>query len=81
MRIGFNGTGAVRHADIARITKDAQSAVASGFSSYWLADHPTGGFDALTALAVAGQNVPEIELGPRLCRAFRAIPWRWLRRC
>ncbi len=74
MRIGFNGTGAVRHADIGRITQDAQSAVAGGFSSYWLADHPTGGFDALTALAVAGQSVPDIELGTAIVPSFPRNP-------
>lgn len=74
MRIGFNGTGAVRHADIGRIAKDAQAAVEGGFSSYWLADHPTGGFDALTALAVAGQSVPDIELGTAIVPSFPRNP-------
>ncbi len=74
MRIGYNGTGAVRHADIKRIADDAGAARAGGFSSYWLADHPTGGFDALTALAIAGQAVPDIELGTAIIPSFPRNP-------
>lgn len=74
MRIGYNGTGAVRHADIKRIADDAGAARAGGFTSYWLADHPTGGFDALTALAIAGQAVPDIELGTAIIPSFPRNP-------
>lgn len=74
MRMGFNGTGAVRHADITRITQDAALAREQGFSSYWLADHPTGGFDALTALAIAGQSVADIELGTAIVPSFPRNP-------
>lgn len=74
MRIGYNGTGSVRHADIKRIADDAAAARSGGFSSYWLADHPTGGFDALTALAIAGQSVPDIELGTAIIPSFPRNP-------
>ena len=74
MKIGFNGAGAVRHADIGRIAADAQAAVRAGLSSYWLADHPTGGFDALTALAVAGQDVTDIELGTAIVPTYPRNP-------
>lgn len=74
MRIGFNGTGSVAHADIGRIAQDAAMAKEAGMSSYWLADHPTGGFDALTALAVAGQSVPDIELGTAIIPSFPRNP-------
>lgn len=63
MRIGINGTGLVQQASIERITRDAQRAFDDGFASYWLAEHPTGGFDALSALLVTGTKVPDIELG------------------
>lgn len=63
MRIGINGTGLVQQASIERITQDAQRAREGGFASYWLAEHPTGGFDALSALLVTGTQVPDIELG------------------
>ncbi len=63
MKIGINGTGLVLKASIEAITEDARSAFKDGFSSYWLAEHPTGGFDALTVLSVVAQTVPDIELG------------------
>ncbi len=63
MRIGINGTGLVGRASVAAVVADVARARDQGFSSYWLAEHPTGGFDALTVLALAGQQVPDIELG------------------
>lgn len=63
MRIGINGTGLVGKASVAAVIADVARAKAEGFASYWLAEHPTGGFDALTVLALAGQQVPDIELG------------------
>lgn len=63
MRIGINGTGLVQKASVPAIIADAARAQADGFASYWLAEHPTGGFDALTVLALVGQQVPLIELG------------------
>ena len=73
MEIGLNGTGLVQRADVVRICDHAKQAAADGFSSYWLAEHPTGGFDALTVLAAVGQQVAE-NGGPRLqnrCGAAR----------
>ena len=63
MRFGINGTGLVQRASIDAIADHAAQAAADGFTSYWLAEHPTGGLDALTVLAVAGLRVPAIELG------------------
>ncbi len=63
MRIGINGTGLVQKASVPAIIADAARAQADGFASYWLAEHPTGGLDALTVLALVGQKVPQIELG------------------
>jgi F420-dependent oxidoreductase-like protein len=74
MQIGYNGTGIVGKASIERVTKDVQQAAAAGFTSYWLADHPTGGFDALTALAIAGQSVSGIELGTAIVPTFPRHP-------
>ena len=54
MRIGVNGTGLVQSSSVARVIEDARSVAADGFSSYWLAEHPTGGFDALTVLTAVG---------------------------
>lgn len=74
MKIGFNGTGSVAQADLGRITGDVANTKGAGFSSYWLADHPTGGFDAITALVVAGQKVPELELGTAIIPSFPRNP-------
>lgn len=63
MRIGINGTGLVQRASVERVVEHAAEAARAGFSSYWLAEHPTGGFDALTVLALVGARVPDIELG------------------
>ncbi|MBW2394967.1 MAG: TIGR03564 family F420-dependent LLM class oxidoreductase [Deltaproteobacteria bacterium] len=74
MRLGINGTGLVLRASIQAIVEDAEAAAADGFSSYWLAEHPTGGFDALTVLTVVGQQVPGIELGTAVVPTFPRHP-------
>lgn len=74
MRIGINGTGLVQKASVEAITEHARAAAEDGFASYWLAEHPTGGFDALTTLALAGQSVPEIELGTAIVPTFPRHP-------
>jgi alkanesulfonate monooxygenase SsuD/methylene tetrahydromethanopterin reductase-like flavin-dependent oxidoreductase (luciferase family) len=63
MKVGINGTGLVQKASVDAVVRHARSAADDGFASYWLAEHPTGGFDALTVLALVGQVVPDIELG------------------
>lgn len=74
MRLGINGTGLVQKASIDAIVNDAERAAADGFSSYWLAEHPTGGFDALTVLSVVGQRVAGIELGTAVVPTFPRHP-------
>ncbi|MFK7915709.1 MAG: TIGR03564 family F420-dependent LLM class oxidoreductase [Pseudomonadales bacterium] len=74
MNIGWNGTGIVQSASIARVAEDIAQAAERGFSSYWLADHPTGGFDALTALAVARPADTDIELGTAIVPTFPRHP-------
>ncbi len=74
MKIGLNGTGLVQRADVARVCDDAARAAEDGFSSYWLAEHPTGGFDALTVLAAVGQRVPGLELGTAIIPTFPRHP-------
>ncbi len=63
MRIGINGNQLVASGDVALVVEHVRRAAADGFGSYWLAQHPAGGLDALTVLALAGQVAPEIELG------------------
>ena len=74
MKIGLNGTGLVQAADVARVVAHASTAQADGFASYWLAEHPTGGFDALTVLSLVGAQVPAIELGTAIVPTFPRHP-------
>lgn len=74
MKIGINGTGLVQKASIDDIRIDAQAAARDGFTSYWLAEHPTGGFDALTVLATIAPQVPDIELGTAVVPTFPRHP-------
>ena len=74
MRIGINATTLLGRADIAGFVEHARAAEAAGFSSYWLAEHPTGGFDALTALTVIGQSVEEMELGTAIIPTYPRHP-------
>ena len=74
MRIGINATTLLGRADIAGFVEHALAAEAAGFSSYWLAEHPTGGFDALTALTVIGQSVELMELGTAIIPTYPRHP-------
>ncbi len=74
MKIGINGTGLVQGASIDAIVSDVKAAAENGFASYWLAEHPTGGFDALTVLAIAGSKVDDIELGTAIIPTFPRHP-------
>ena len=74
MQIGINGTGLVQRAQVAKVAEHAAVAAADGFAHYWLAEHPTGGFDALTVLAAVGQQVSDIELGTAIVPTFPRHP-------
>jgi len=74
MRIGINGTALVQRASIDAVGEHAQAAAADGFASYWLAELPTGGFDALTVLAAVGARVPALELGTAVVPTFPRHP-------
>jgi len=74
MKIGLNGTGLVQQADVAKICVHAEQAANDGFSSYWLAEHPTGGLDALTVLAAVGRQAPGLELGTAIVPTFPRHP-------
>jgi 5,10-methylenetetrahydromethanopterin reductase len=74
MKIGINGTGLVQKASIEAIVEHARQAKADGFSSYWLAEHPTGGLDAMMVLAMVGLQVPDIELGTAIVPTFPRHP-------
>ncbi|MEZ5557202.1 MAG: TIGR03564 family F420-dependent LLM class oxidoreductase [Pseudomonadales bacterium] len=74
MKIGINGTGLVQKASVDAVAAHAAAAAADGFASYWLAEHPTGGFDALTVLALVGQRVGALELGTAIVPTFPRHP-------
>jgi alkanesulfonate monooxygenase SsuD/methylene tetrahydromethanopterin reductase-like flavin-dependent oxidoreductase (luciferase family) len=74
MRLGINGTGLVQQASIQSVTDHARQAAEDGFAHYWLAEHPTGGFDAITVLALVGAQVPDIELGTAIVPTFPRHP-------
>jgi F420-dependent oxidoreductase-like protein len=74
MKIGWNGTGLVQKASIKAVAAEISEVSTSGYTSYWLADHPTGGFDALTALAVAGQQSDPLELGTAIVPSMPRHP-------
>ena len=74
MRIGINATGLVQRAVVEAFISHALAAEADGFSSYWVAEHPTGGLDALTVLAVVGQHVERIELGTAVIPTYPRHP-------
>jgi F420-dependent oxidoreductase-like protein len=74
MKLGINGTGLVQRASIDAIRSDAQAAARDGFANYWLAEHPTGGFDAMTVLSAIGSEVPDIEMGTAVIPTFPRHP-------
>jgi len=74
MRIGINATTQLGRLDVAGFAEHALAAESEGFSSYWLAEHPVGGFDALTAIAVIGQSVEQMELGTAIIPTYPRHP-------
>lgn len=63
MRIGVNGNKFVATGDLEVIAGHAAAVADAGLGSYWLAQHPAGSLDAITALAVVGQRRPGLSLG------------------
>jgi F420-dependent oxidoreductase-like protein len=74
MRIGINGTGLLARGSIDAITDHAARAAADGFASYWLAEHPVGGIDALTVLSTVAQRAAGIELGTAIVPTWPRHP-------
>jgi 5,10-methylenetetrahydromethanopterin reductase len=63
VKIGINGNKFVATGDVAVFRGHAQEAADARVDAYWLAQHPAGPTDALTALAIIGRDVPDLELG------------------
>jgi F420-dependent oxidoreductase-like protein len=70
MQIGIFGGTEVNSFD--ELVESARTAKEQGFSSYWIAQ--IFGFDALTALAVVGREVPDIELGTGVIPTYPRHP-------
>ena len=71
MRIGIFG-GLAANGPIDEMVDDARRAADEGFATFWLPQ--IFGFDALTALAVIGREVPRIELGTAVVPTYPRHP-------
>lgn len=74
MRIGLNATALVAKGSVQAFVEHAKAAEADGFDSYWVAEHPTGGLDALTVLTIVGQQVESMELGTAVIPTYPRHP-------
>ncbi len=72
MRIGVSLEEPTGPGALALLRDQLQRAADAGFSSAWMSN--IFGFDALTALAVAGSQVPEIELGTAVVPVYPRHP-------
>ena len=63
MNIGVNGNKFVATGDVGLLAGHAAEIRDAGLDAYWLAQHPAGSLDALTALAIFGRDVPGLGLG------------------
>lgn len=74
MRLGINGSALVAKASISAFRQDVQRAIDDGFSSYWIAEHPTGGLDALTVITALAEQSAKIELGTAIVPTWPRHP-------
>ena len=71
MRIGIFGS-AVNAGTVDDVVDEARQAEAGGFATYW--SPQIFGHDSLTTLAIAGREVPRIELGTSVVPTFPRHP-------
>jgi 5,10-methylenetetrahydromethanopterin reductase len=72
MRIGIFGGEVAGHGGIDDVVASARRSADEGFAAYWMPQ--IFGFDALTALAVLGREVPGIELGTAVVATYPRHP-------
>jgi 5,10-methylenetetrahydromethanopterin reductase len=72
MRIGVSSDEPAGPEALTRLRDQLQRAADDGFASYWMSN--IFGLDALTALAVAGSQVPGIELGTAVVPTYPRHP-------
>lgn len=70
MRIGLNGGGDFQRID--DVLEHVRNGAADGFRSYWLSQ--IFGVDALTAIAIAGREVRDMELGVAVVPTYPRHP-------
>ncbi len=70
MRIGLIAGGP--RDTLAELLADAKKAHADGLASYWIS--PNSGVDVMTAVAVIGHSVPDMELGASIDPSFLRHP-------
>ena len=74
MQIGLSGTALVAKASVEAVQAHAAAAADDGFGSYSIAEHPTGGFDALTVLALVGREIPHMRFASAVIPTFPRHP-------
>ena len=74
MRIGINGNHLVADQPYERLIGHVKSAADDGLDSYWMAQHPLGGKDALTTALMAAPHAPGIEIGTSVLPAYPRHP-------
>ena len=72
MKIGLYGGNVRRGAPLTSLVDEIVRFEAAGFASYWTPQVPT--FDALTVLALAGQQTSRIELGTAVVPSYPRHP-------
>ena len=72
MQIGILATDTVGEQAMGELTDQLRRAADDGFASFWMSN--IFGLDALTALAVAGSQVPGIELGTAVIPSYPRHP-------
>lgn len=74
MRIGIFAGARREVDDLERLTEQVIRAETDGFSHFWVPHLLTFGYDALTALAVVGQQTSRIELGTAVVPTYPFHP-------
>ena len=68
MRIGILAADTAGAEALGKLTDQLRQTADDGFASFWMSN--IFGLDALTALAVAGSQVPGIELGTAVVPSY-----------
>jgi 5,10-methylenetetrahydromethanopterin reductase len=74
MRIGTPAADTTGDQALVKLTDQIPRAADDGFASFWMSN--IFGLEALTALAVAGSQVPAIELGTAVIPTYPRHPAR-----